>query len=336
MVPSMTDSTETGSWEELAVSCAPEAVEIVATILAGYGINEGVIIEAPFVQDVDSDEVVIDPTQPVAVRTFLDAERGDDELEEIETAISDALAEVGQEYNLGRLFVRTLSVHKRDNEDWAEAWVRYSSKVRAGGRVVVTAPWFTTYEPSPEEIVVSLETGLAFGSGGHAATQLAVEALEDVVRPGDCVLDVGTGTGILALVAARLGASAVDAVDIDPEAVRVARENVERNGLGDIVRVELGSVGPGQPFAGTYNVVVANNMARILIALAAGMTNAVRAEGTLILSGMTEFREAEVREAFEALGWRLVRREQSKWVMLIFRQADDGTGRGSLGLNSAS
>jgi ribosomal protein L11 methyltransferase len=119
-------------------------------------------------------------------------------------------------------------------------------------------------------------------------------------------------------------------VDIDPEAVRVARDNVERNGLGDIVRVELGSVGPGQPFSGMYHVAVANNMAGILIALAAGMTNAVQAGGTLILSGMTEFREKEVREAFEALGWRLVRREQSKWVMLIFRQADDGIGRGIL------
>jgi len=324
----MTDPTETGSWVELAVGCAPEAVEMVAALLADYGLNEGVIIEAPFTQDADSDEVLIDATQEVVVRTFLDADRGDEAIEAIEEAVGDTLAQLRREYNISRLFVRTLRVSRWDEEDWAEAWLRYSSYLRVGDRVVVTAPWFNAYEPAPEEIVVSLETGLAFGSGGHAATRLAVEGLETVVRPGDRVLDVGTGTGILALVAAHLGAGAVDAVDIDPIAVNVAQGNVARNGLGDIVRVELGSVDPGQPFSGTYDVVVANNMNSILIELAAGMTSAVRPGGTLIISGMTDFREKEVREAYEVLGWRVVQREQDKWVMVILRQPEDGTGSG--------
>jgi ribosomal protein L11 methyltransferase len=319
----MTEPTETGSWVELMVCCAPEAVEIVAALLADYGLNQGVVIEAPFTQDADGDEVLIDPTQHVDVRTFLNAERGNKEMETIEEAVGDALAQLRQEYSISRLYVRTLRVHKWEDEDWAEAWLRYASKFRTGNRVVVTAPWFTSYEPAPEEIVISLETGLAFGSGAHGATELAIVALENLVRPGDRVLDVGTGTGILALVAARLGASAVDAVDIDPGAVRVAQENVARNSLGDVIRVELGSLGPGQPISGTYDVVVANNMARILIELAAGMTSAVRAGGTLILSGMADFREEQVREAFEALGWRVVQREQDTWVMLVLRQPED-------------
>jgi ribosomal protein L11 methyltransferase len=332
----MTEPTETGFWVELMVCCAPEAVEIVAAILADYGLNQGVVIEAPFTQVPDGDDVQIDPTQPVDVRIFLDAERGDAAVEAVEEAVGDALAPLRQEYSISRLYVRTLKVHKWEDEDWAEAWLRYSSKFRTGNRVVVTAPWFTAYEPAPEEIVVSLETGLAFGSGAHGATELAIVALEHLVRPGDRVLDVGTGTGILALVAAHLGASAVDAVDIDPIAVRVARQNVARNGLGDVIRVELGSLGPGQPFSGTYDVVVANNMARILIELAAGMTGAVRAGGTLILSGIADFREAQVREAFETLGWRIVQREQNTWVMLVLRQPEDGTGRGSLDLPLSS
>ena len=318
----MTDPAETGSWVELAVCCAPEAVEIVAALLADYGLDEGVIIEAPFTQDADGDEVQIDPTQQVDVRTFLDADRGDEAMEAIEEAVGDALEQLRQEYSISRLYIRTLRVHRWEDEDWAEAWLRYSSKLRTGNRVVVTAPWFTTYEPAPEEIVISLETGPVFGSGAHAATELAIEALENLVRPGDRVLDVGTGTGILSLVAARLGASAVDAVDVDPVAVRVAQENVARNCLGDVVRVALGSVEPGQPFSGTYDVVVANNFARILIELADGMTSAVRAGGTLILSGMADFREERVRETYEALGWRVVQREQDTWVMLVFRQPE--------------
>ena len=103
----------------------------------------------------------------------------------------------------------------------------------------------------------------------------------------------------------------------------MARENVARNDLADIVRVELGSVGPDQPFSETYDVVVANNIAKILIELAAGMTSAVRAGGTLILSGIADYWEESVRETYEALGWRLVQREQDDWVMLIFRHPEE-------------
>jgi ribosomal protein L11 methyltransferase len=323
MVISMTDATETGNWVELAVSCAPEAVEIVAALLADYGLNESVVIEAPFTQDPNSDEVQVEPAQPVDVRTFLEADYYDEATTATIAAVRQALAQLGEEYSIGQLIVRTLGVYKGEEEDWAEAWLRYSSKLSVTDRVVMIAPWFTTYEPAPEEIAIALETGVAFGSGGHTATRHAVQALQETVRPGERVLDVGTGSGILALVAARLGASAVDAVDIDPVAVNVAQGNVARNGLGDIVRVELGSVDPGQPFSGTYDVVVANNMNSILIELAAGMTSAVRAGGTLILSGIADYREESVRETYEALGWRLVQREQDDWVMLIFRHPEE-------------
>ena len=137
------------------------------------------------------------------------------------------------------------------------------------------------------------------------------------------MLDVGAGTGILAIAAALLGASAVDAVDVDPVAIDVARENAESNGVANVVAMALGSVGPGEPFQGAYDLVVANILAHILIDLAPSLTKAVRGGGTLILSGIGDHKEAAVREAFETLGLRLIRRNALEgWVTMVLRKPD--------------
>jgi ribosomal protein L11 methyltransferase len=162
---------------------------------------------------------------------------------------------------------------------------------------------------------------MAFGTGLHPSTKLAVLGLEDELRPGDRVFDVGTGSGVLAIAAALLGASVVDAVDIEPVAVRSARENVERNGVGDRVRIELGSAGPGEPFTGGYDLVLANIIARVLIELAPGIASSVAPGGTLVLSGIIESREPAVQRAYEALGFSVVRRSQIEdWVGLVCRR----------------
>src|SRR5918997_1074341 len=135
-------------------------------------------------------------------------------------------------------------------------------------------------------------------------------AMEDELSAGDRVLDVGTGSGVLATAAALLGASAVDGVDIEPVAVRSARENAERNGVGAIVRIERGSVDEEGPFHGEYDLVVANIIARILIELAPGLAKAARAGGTLVLGGIIDVKETAVRDAFDEVGLALVRREE--------------------------
>jgi ribosomal protein L11 methyltransferase len=138
------------------------------------------------------------------------------------------------------------------------------------------------------------------------------------------VLDVGAGTGILAIAAALLGASAVGAVDVDPVAIDVARENVESNGVANVVAMALGTVGPGEPFQGAYDLVVANILAEVLVALAPRLTKVVRGGDTLILSGISEANEAIVREAFETLGLRLIRSNALEgWVTLVLRKPDD-------------
>jgi ribosomal protein L11 methyltransferase len=302
-----------GTWLELAVESDSEAVEAVAELFARHGYNQGVVVEEAFTQDQDGDNLAVDPTRPVMVRTFLaeaDANAGTIE------AIRQAL------WHLGRMrHVGDLQVTRRREEDWANAWKAHFSVHRIGRRVTVCAPWHE-YTPGADEVVVELDPGMAFGTGLHPSTRLTMLALEESLRPDDTVLDVGAGSGILSIAAALLGASRVDGVDIEPVAVRSARENAARNGVADRVRIEEGSVGPGAPFSGEYDLVLANIIARILIELAPHLAAAVKPGGALVLAGIIEPREADVAATFDALGLTRAGRGQSEdWVRLTYRKA---------------
>lgn len=299
-------------WLELAVEVDAEAVEPVTELLARYGYNEGVVIEEPFTQDPDGDNLAVDPSRPFTIRTFVTvADVRTETIEEIRQAL----------WHLGQLrSVSDLNVTPRREEDWANAWKEHYRVHRVGKRVVVRPPWHA-YEPAEDEVVVELDPGMAFGTGLHPSTKLSVLALEEEIGQDDRVLDVGTGSGVLAIAAVLLGPARVDAVDIEPVAVRSTRENADRNGVGDRIRVEHGSVGPGEPFDGTYELVLANIIARILVDLASGLAAAVAAGGSLILSGIIESREPAVRRAFESEGLIFQRRSQIEdWVALVYRR----------------
>ena len=200
--------------------------------------------------------------------------------------------------------------------DWAEGWKQYFKPRKLGHRVVV-APTWEEYAPKGEELVVRIDPGMAFGTGQHETTALCVRALEDVVTPGAKVLDVGTGSGILALVAVLLGAESAWGVDNDPEAVTAANENVEANTLQGKVRIDAT---PLDDVDGRYPIVVANILAEALIAMARPLSARVEPGGALILSGILAHLGAKVAEAYRGQGFPEpdVRRD-GEWVCLVAR-----------------
>ena len=307
--------TSAQTWLELSVTCDSEAAEPISELFAQYGFNQGVAIEESYTQDPDGDNFAVDPSGPVVVRTFINAaDIAPDTIETLRQSL----------WHLGRIrTISDLTVTERAEEDWANAWKAHYSVHRVGNRVLVRAPWHE-YAPAEEEVVLELDPGMAFGTGLHPSTQLSMIAVEDFLRPGDRMLDVGIGSGILATGAALLGASTVDGVDVEPVAVRSSRENAERNGVGGIIRVEEGSVGPGEPIQGEYDLVVANIIARILIELSPSLVRAVRPGGTLILGGIIDIKEDLVQEAFAKLGMQPVRRDtREDWVVLVYTKPTD-------------
>lgn len=314
----MSESTEqtglqAGDWLELSVEADREAIESVAELFGRFGYNEGVVIEEPFKQDRDGDNLVVDISKPVRVRTYLPAESIDDATIE---AIRQGLRSLGMIRPVG-----DLAVERRREEDWANTWKEFYRPVKVGINTVVRPPWLE-YEPQRDEVVVVLDPGMAFGNGTHHTTRLALIALESTIQPGMTVFDGGTGSGILAIAAAKLGATHVDGVDIDPVSVRTAIENIDRNELSVPVHLETGSIGQGEPFDGVqYDLVLANIIARILIELNEGIFARTKPGGLLVLSGIIENREAETREIYERYPLDFVdRRQEEDWVSLVYRR----------------
>ncbi len=299
-------------WHELSVEVDAEAVEAVSELLARYGYNEGIAIDEPYVQDGDGDHLEIALDRPFVVRTYVaDSDFQPAKIDAIRAAL----------WHLGQMrAVSDLTVTAIQEEDWANAWKEHFRAHRISDRVVITPPW-QKYNATPGDIVVELDPGMAFGTGLHPSTRLSMQGVEQVVKPGDRVFDVGTGSGILAIAAIKLGAAHADAVDVESVAVRATTENAKRNSVSPAIDVRLGTAGEGEPFVGEYDVVLANIIARILIELARPLVGATRAGGKLVLAGIIESREAEVATAFEALGASVVtRRQMDDWVSLVLER----------------
>jgi ribosomal protein L11 methyltransferase len=202
-------------------------------------------------------------------------------------------------------FSVTLVERDVHQEDWAESWKEFFQVERAGTRIVIRPSW-RSYEPMPDEVVLDLDPGMAFGTGQHPTTRLCLAALEELIGPGMDLLDLGCGSGILSVAAAKLGCGRVVALDIEAVAVDATRANAKANGLGSAIRCERGSLGDAWPFPDPPDVsadlVVANISAAALVRLANEIAAALRPAGVFIGSGIIGERTDEVLVALAAAG----------------------------------
>ncbi len=234
---------------------------------------------------------------------------GADHWKRIEAPARDAAARM----SLGE---QLFHVKQLPDRDWRTAWHDHFNLVRIPGpRPIIIRPPHIAYEAKPDELVIDLVPGLAFGTGQHQSTRLCLGLLAEQISGGERVLDVGTGSGILAVAAAKLGAASVLATDIDPLAVDSARQTVRQNQLADRVEVVEGSIPEGERF----DVVVANLTADLLQYLAIELGGALKPTGRLIVSGLIRARLDEIVTSFQSAGL-MPKNERSEddWTALLF------------------
>lgn len=213
-----------------------------------------------------------------------------------------------------------ISVIGVKEEDWAGSWKKYYKPLRIGEKLVVVPAW-EKYDAKEGDLILKMDPGMAFGTGTHETTRLVAMLIEKYVKKDDVCLDLGTGSGILAIAASKLGAKTVNAYDIDPVAVRVANENVNDNGITNI------TCGKSDLFAGveekTYDLICANIVADIIIRMLPDVKKYLRPGGVLITSGIIDERAEEVLKAAEATDLVYVETQEEKnWCAIVFRMGE--------------
>lgn len=318
-------------WLEVAVDTTPECLDDLAAYLTGCGIV-GLVLESeadfdrqleegrPYWDDVD-EELRASWRGISRVKFYVTQdEDGEARLAEVQSGLAAFRGRVDKD--AGTLAVTTVSLRE---EDWAENWKQYYQPFPVGDRLYVVPEWMRG-EALPEgRTPLYLNPGLIFGTGSHGTTRLCLEGVERYVEPGDRVLDLGTGSGILAIAALLLGAKEAVGCDIDPKAARVAAENASYNGVEESFRVYTGDVNRDQKLkqalAGQYQLMLANIIADVIIPLAAVAGDYLAPGGRFLTSGIIESRAADVAAALTANGFVIVEtRTREGWVSYTARK----------------
>ncbi len=296
-------------WVELSIDTPAEFVEPLTQVFTEHG-EGGVAIELPAGHNPDEGETAPPPDR-VTVTTYIPH---DNRLERRYARIDTAVRLVAHVGDLSELRVRVV-----EEAEWQDSWKEHFHVLRVGLRTVIVPTW-RTYEPQEDDVVISIDPGMAFGTGHHPTTRMCLELVEQHVRPNDRVLDLGCGSGILSIAAAKLGASDVFGLEIDPIAASVAVQNVKDNGVRDVVRTEEATLPHPRVAENGYDLLVANVSAKVITELADDIVRAVRSGGTLLFSGILDKQQTEVIERMVALGVQFDEGlTDADWVALVGR-----------------
>ena len=295
-------------WRELVLHVPPQEADALAQVVQPL-CHGGVVVEPALVTVAGSEDFSFSDEQPTLIKAYLPQDRG-----------------FGLKryrlLNRVRAHNERVAVIEREIEeaDWAIAWQKHFKAIRVGRRLVIKPTW-QPYRRRPKDVIIELDPGMAFGTGDHPTTQACLKTLEQRMTPRARVMDVGTGTGILAIAAAKLGASAVLALDTDPLSVKAAQANSVLNDVEVTITVRLGSLDPRLLLEwGKADLLLANLTSQLHLELAHGIVTAIHPGGTVVASGIGAASLQSVKLAYRSAGAAdIAVRRQGQWRTLIVR-----------------
>lgn len=302
------------SWIEISVEADGESAEAIAEVLADYG-HQGVAIER-IGPPMDAWEDNIPPAEKFVIKAYMPA---DEHAADKQNFLRDAIRYMNLAYPIAEPTFRTI-----EEENWAEAWKVHYKPIRLGKRIYIRPSWVEADDIQENDVVLALDPGMAFGTGTHPSTQLCLIATEEILEahPHLEVLDLGCGSGILSIAAILLGATRALALDIDELAVKVTRENAERNHVASRIHSQVGSLETVLHSARRFDLALVNILAKIIIPMCEqGLGQMIRPGGIGVFGGMIDTQADEVEAALRQTGLEPYKRLTSgDWVVMVARR----------------
>ena len=301
------------SWTQVRVECGLADLDTVAAVMSM--VDNGLMIEdysdvtegmnAIYGELLDEEIINKDKTKG-AVSVYLSEDKN---VFETVDMLKSRFASLGVSVK-----VETIGLSE---EDWANCWKKYYKPLKIGQHVVIVPMW-ENYDPKPDDVIVRMDPGMAFGTGTHETTALCAEFIEKYLKIGVRALDVGTGSGILAILASKLGAKEVDALDIDENAVKVAADNCRQNNVDNVTCRQSDLI---RSASGKYDFISANIVADIIIRMAENVGDYLADDGILIVSGIIETQAEQVETVFKGKGFYLVDKlDKNDWNAFVFKK----------------
>jgi ribosomal protein L11 methyltransferase len=298
-------------WLRVDLSAAPEVADALSNFMTEIG-AEGVYQQTLFSSDASADVETEGRGEQGALTAYLPWDKKENRLSSLKTYIE------GLSLIFPELAKPTFTTEEIKTSDWGEEWKKYFHPLRVGKNIVIKPTW-EAYLPAADDIVIEIDPGMAFGTGQHASTMMCLEAMEDIfaqkgARPE--VLDVGTGTGILGIAAAKLGARRVVCIDIDEKAVEIACENAVLNKVEKKLVIRNGDV---SSLHKSFNLILANLTAKLLIAISGDLENMLEPGGYLVISGIIDQNRKEIEDCFFRSSLIFMRAiKNQEWLCYIF------------------